>query len=131
MTETTTTNRGGPGRGQGRKPISDTDRTVTVSLRLTTSQRAKLAALGGAAWVRESIETTIRQEKDMPEQISMESVAEGRSYWNAYRKLVGNDFSPTQSGLEVLSKSLGVSVDRIKSGIFDYLRRSRTCRDRQ
>ena len=48
--------RGGPGRGQGRKPISDTDRTVTVSLRLTTSQRAKLASLGGAAWVRKQIE---------------------------------------------------------------------------
>jgi len=48
--------RGGPNRNQGRKPISDTDQTVTVSLRLTTSQRAKLASLGGAAWVRQQIE---------------------------------------------------------------------------
>ena len=48
--------RGGPNRNQGRKPISDTDQTVTVSLRLTTSQRAKLASLGGAAWVRKQIE---------------------------------------------------------------------------
>jgi hypothetical protein len=47
--------RGGPNRNQGRKPISDTDRTVTVSLRLTTSQRAKLATLGGASWVRATI----------------------------------------------------------------------------
>lgn len=48
--------RGGPGRGQGRKPISQGEDTVTVSIRLTTSQRAKLAALGGAAWVRQQIE---------------------------------------------------------------------------
>ena len=48
--------RGGPNRNQGRKPISDTDQTVTVSLRLTTSQRAKLASLGGAAWVRQQID---------------------------------------------------------------------------
>jgi len=47
--------RGGPNRNQGRKPISDTDQTVTVSLRLTTSQRAKLESLGGAAWVRKQI----------------------------------------------------------------------------
>ena len=53
----TTSNRGGAGRNHGRKPISDTDRTVTVSLRLTTSQRAKLVTLGGAAWVRDRIET--------------------------------------------------------------------------
>ena len=48
--------RGGPGRGQGRKPISQSEDTVTVSIRLTTSQRAKLARLGGAAWVRQQID---------------------------------------------------------------------------
>lgn len=48
--------RGGPGRGQGRKPIAQGEDTVTVSIRLTTSQRAKLADLGGAAWVRQQIE---------------------------------------------------------------------------
>lgn len=48
--------RGGAGRGQGRKPIQRGEDTVTVSLRLTTSQRAKLAALGGAAWVRQQID---------------------------------------------------------------------------
>ena len=48
--------RGGPGRGQGRKPIKAGQDTVTVSLRLTTAQRAKLEALGGAAWVRERID---------------------------------------------------------------------------
>ena len=50
------TTRGGPGRGQGRKPIKEGQDTVTVSLRLTTAQRAKLEALGGAAWVRERID---------------------------------------------------------------------------
>ena len=48
--------RGGPGRGQGRKPIKDGQETVTVSLRLTAGQRQKLARLGGAEWVRERID---------------------------------------------------------------------------
>ena len=39
-------------RHQGRKPINAGEQTVTVSLRLTVSQRAKLATLGGAKWVR-------------------------------------------------------------------------------
>ena len=49
------TKRGGPGRGQGRKPIFSGQDTVTVSLRLTTEQRAKLTKLGGAGWVRSVI----------------------------------------------------------------------------
>lgn len=48
--------RGGPGRGQGRKPITKGQSTVTVSLRLTEAQRAKLALLGGAEWVRQRID---------------------------------------------------------------------------
>jgi hypothetical protein len=48
--------RGGPGRGQGRKPIKKGQDTVTVSLRLTVGQRDKLALLGGAAWVRQRID---------------------------------------------------------------------------
>jgi hypothetical protein len=43
-------------RGQGRKPIQEGADTVTVSLRMTTSQRDKLQRLGGAAWVRERID---------------------------------------------------------------------------
>lgn len=50
-----TTGRGGPGRGQGRKPLVDGEETVTVSMRMTASQRDKLAALGGASWVRGKI----------------------------------------------------------------------------
>lgn len=48
--------RGGPGRGQGRKPVKSGEETVTVSLRMTTSQRDKLARLGGADWVRKRID---------------------------------------------------------------------------
>jgi hypothetical protein len=49
-------NRGGPGRGQGRKPILPGAETVTLSLRVTPIQRTKLARLGGAAWVRRQID---------------------------------------------------------------------------
>lgn len=47
---------GGPGRGQGRKPIKEGQDTVTVSLRMTEAQRDKLALLGGAEWVRQRID---------------------------------------------------------------------------
>lgn len=50
------TQRGGPGRGQGRKPIKQGEDTVTVSLRMTAAQRDKLARLGGAEWVRQRID---------------------------------------------------------------------------
>jgi hypothetical protein len=48
--------RGGSGRGQGRKPVKQGEPTVTVSLRMTASQREKLARLGGALWVRGKID---------------------------------------------------------------------------
>ena len=41
---------------RGRKPIKDGESTVTLSIRVTSSQRAKLAALGGAEWVRRQID---------------------------------------------------------------------------
>ena len=44
--------RGGPGMGQGRKPVKQGEETVTVSLRMTAAQRDKLTRLGGAEWVR-------------------------------------------------------------------------------
>ena len=49
--------RGGPGRGQGRKPVKPGEETVTVSLRMTPAQRDKLSKLGGAGWVREQIDS--------------------------------------------------------------------------
>ena len=48
--------RGGAGRCQGRKPISEGHPTVTVSLRMTEVQRDKLQRLGGAKWVRQRID---------------------------------------------------------------------------
>lgn len=51
-----TAKRGGPGRGQGRKPVKAGEDTVTVSLRMTPTQRSKLSKLGGAKWVREQID---------------------------------------------------------------------------
>ena len=48
--------RGGPGKGQGRKPIKAGEKTITVSLRMTATQREKLERLGGAEWVRRKIE---------------------------------------------------------------------------
>ena len=48
--------RGGPGRGQGRKPVAEGEPTITVSLRMTAAQRDKLALLGGAVWVRQRID---------------------------------------------------------------------------
>ena len=52
----TTTKHGGPGRGQGRKPVKQGEETVTLSLRVTVAQREKLARLGGAEWVRQKID---------------------------------------------------------------------------
>lgn len=48
--------RGGAGRGQGRKPIDQNEETITVSVRMTSSQREKLSNLGGAAWIRKQID---------------------------------------------------------------------------
>ena len=50
------TKRGGPGRGQGRPPVKAGEDTVTVSLRMTAAQRAKLERLGGAKWARDRID---------------------------------------------------------------------------
>ncbi len=55
------TKRGGPGRGQGRKPVKRGDETVTLSLRVTITQREKLSQLGGAAWVRHKIDRAMRR----------------------------------------------------------------------
>jgi len=48
--------RGGPGRGQGRKPVKAGEETVTVSIRMTQAQREKLERIGGAKWVRYRID---------------------------------------------------------------------------
>ena len=48
--------RGGAGRGQGRKSLKAGEVSVTVSMRLTSSQREKLLQLGGAKWIRQKID---------------------------------------------------------------------------
>lgn len=50
------TGRGGPGRGQGRKPLKEGQESVIVPLRMTAGQKEKLARLGGAQWVRDRID---------------------------------------------------------------------------
>jgi len=61
------TKRGGPGRGQGRKPVKQGEETVTVSLRMTPEQRAKLARLGGAEWVRTKIDKARERGVERPD----------------------------------------------------------------
>jgi len=47
---------GGPGRGQGRKPLKTGEETVPVTIRMANSQKDKLKRLGGAPWVRKKID---------------------------------------------------------------------------
>lgn len=47
--------RGGPGRGQGRKPATKDGAMVPVTVKLTEPQKTKLALLGGGEWVRNRI----------------------------------------------------------------------------
>ena len=48
--------RGGPNRGQGRKPLAMDGQTVRINITMTEAQRDKLKKLGGSAWVRQRIE---------------------------------------------------------------------------
>lgn len=50
------TGRGGAGRGQGRKPLSEGEALQPVSIKMSSDQRAKLSRLGGAPWVRNKID---------------------------------------------------------------------------
>jgi len=50
-----TEKRGGAGRNQGRKPLSQSEETITACFRMTRSERDKLAILGGAKWIRAKI----------------------------------------------------------------------------
>ena len=54
---------GGAGRGQGRKGLGNEtgEATVVVSVRMTESQKLKLADLGGSIFVRKKIDmATVR-----------------------------------------------------------------------
>jgi hypothetical protein len=43
-------------RPQGRPTVAPEDRLEVVAVRLTEAQKAKLAALGGSAWIRARID---------------------------------------------------------------------------
>lgn len=43
-------------RGQGRKPLSGSEKTVSKTFRMTEAQAAKVDRLGGAQWLRERID---------------------------------------------------------------------------
>lgn len=45
-------------RGGGRPKATPDELLVPVSMRFTTAQREKLAALGGVAWIRDKIDKT-------------------------------------------------------------------------
>lgn len=57
----------------GRKPLTEGQHTVTVSLRLTREQRATLNALGGAEWVRQQID--LAYPRDLFDQLERELLA--------------------------------------------------------
>lgn len=54
--EPNTPKHGGPGRGQGRKPLKEGEETVTVGVKMAKSQRDKLQRLGGSKWIRARID---------------------------------------------------------------------------
>lgn len=47
--------RGGPGKGQGRKPLGKKP-SVVIQARVTEEQREKYRRIGGPAWVRRKID---------------------------------------------------------------------------
>jgi len=46
---------GGHGRGQGRKPLPDEERTIVVTVRLTPARRDKFRRLG-AHWLAKAVD---------------------------------------------------------------------------
>lgn len=47
---------GGPGRGQGRKKLSNDSDSVRVNTSMTSFQHEKFKRLGGSVWLREQID---------------------------------------------------------------------------
>jgi len=91
--------RGGPGRGQGRKPVKTGEDTVTVSLRMAGSQRDKLERLGGAGWVRDQID-----EAPDGEQTTRKTIR------NPFKtKLLADAFEGAVKGFETRHKTLFAS----------------------
>ena len=72
-----TSTRGGAGRGQGRKPLREGDPTVIVSIKMTGTQKKKLARLGGAEWVRTRIDRA-HEPADAAEEVGTSKTEPGR-----------------------------------------------------
>ena len=53
---TQTKRHGGPGRGQGRKPLKEGEPTVVVSVRMTAHQREIFNLVGSGEWVRDALD---------------------------------------------------------------------------
>ena len=62
MTEEQNKKKGGPGRGQGRKPLAPGEKPVTVGTVMTLKQAAKYKAIGGAKWLRGKLDETEQAE---------------------------------------------------------------------
>ena len=66
-----TSSRGGAGRGQGRRPISE-DGVKAYKLLLTDEQRIKLDKLGNATWIRQQIDfATYLESLDMSAAVNL------------------------------------------------------------
>jgi hypothetical protein len=62
MTEEQKKQRGGTGRGQGRKPLAVGEKPVTVGTVLTRKQAARFKAIGGAKWLRGKLDESEQAE---------------------------------------------------------------------
>lgn len=54
--KTEKTSRGGARPGSGRKPLVEGEALAPVTIKMSATQREKLARLGGAPWVRQKID---------------------------------------------------------------------------
>lgn len=89
MEETKLTGRGGPGRGQGRKPSAAEDVLHVVSVRFTQAQREKLARLGGLPWLRAKIDSTKPEKAPAAEPESREREPEAQRLVTPIRLTAG------------------------------------------
>lgn len=56
--------RGGAGRGQGRRALYDAPLDAQIQARVTASQRAAYERLGGAEWLRALLDAKTNLEKE-------------------------------------------------------------------
>ena len=72
---------GGAGRGQGRKPMPDEERTIVVTVRLTPARRDKLRRLG-ASWLAKAVDRAREPDATLtPELTGDPQLYRGASGW--------------------------------------------------